>query len=165
MSRAEQDDNFDESTYVKVNVRLSEFRGEFTEGFETTFREETERGVSFKCVLFRNKNEAILFGTTRVAAASGHSFLPDCMEGEKMEEYAETVALGRALAKLGFKIEKGIASSEEMDQFERTQEAKSEQASKDDCEDEDMLEKGAEVKLKSSRKFKENKKKSRFNRG
>lgn len=112
-------EDFDSSTYVGVHERLAAFRKDFPLGFETTFRQEVEGGISFKCLLFRNKEDVELYGATSVAASTGHSFLPGEMEGEKVEEYAETVALGRALAKLGFKVDNGIASSEEMDQFNR----------------------------------------------
>ncbi len=112
-------ENFDSSTYVGVNERLSAFRKKYPEGSLTTFRNEVEGGVSFKAVVFRNKDEATLFTEAGIAASSGHSFLPGEMEGEKVEEYAETVSVGRALALLGFGVERSIASSEEMEQYAR----------------------------------------------
>lgn len=117
------DDNFDAANYVRVNDRLRSFRAKYEEGFETTFRTETEKGVSFKALLFRNKAEAELYASSEIAAATGHSFLPHELSGDKVEEYCETVALGRALAKLGFGVEKGLASAEEMEQFERNKQA------------------------------------------
>lgn len=136
MGRRARDEDFDSSTYVGVHERLTAFREKFPDGFETTFRQEVEGGISFKCLLFRNEKDVNLYGATSVAAATGHSFLPGELEGEKVEEYAETVALGRALAKLGFKVESSIASSEEMDQYERKT-GSSESEEEDETEEEE----------------------------
>lgn len=117
-------DDFDASTYVKVNERLREFWTRFPEGFISTFRAEAKDGITFKTVLCRNDKDARLFAESGISAATGHAYLSNSMKGEKVEEYCETVSLGRALAILGFRVEKSIASNEEMQQFERQKESK-----------------------------------------
>jgi hypothetical protein len=114
-----RDKDFDESTYVKVNERLTQFRKEHPQGKITTFRTDTERGVSFKTIICRDSNETQDFGLTGIAAATGHSFLPDDLRGDKVEEYSETVSVGRALAMLGYGVEKSVASAEEMNRFKK----------------------------------------------
>ena len=121
-------DNFDESSYVKVNERLQEFWTKYPEGYISTFRSEAKNGIIFKTVLCRNEMDARLFSESGVASSTGHAYLPDSMKGEKVEEYCETVSLGRALAILGFKVEKSIASGEEMAQFARQKEAKQDES-------------------------------------
>lgn len=118
---------FDIESYKKVNERLAEFRNEFPEGTITTFRTEAKDGVSFKTVVCRNLDETIAFAQSGLSASTGHSFLPNySRENDKVEEYAETVSIGRALAILGYGVEKSIASSEEMAQFQRNTEARQE---------------------------------------
>jgi hypothetical protein len=143
-------DDFDSSTYVKVNDRLSEFRNIYPEGRITVFRTETKSGVSFKAIICKDKDDAELFAATSIAPATGHSFLPNSLQGEKVEEYSETVAIGRALAVLGLKVEKSIASAEEMVQFNRVQEA---ETTVEKVEEEGDSTAPPDVKLKPSRFF------------
>lgn len=142
-------DNFDEKSYKGVHERLAEFREKYPEGSIATYRQEVTGGISFKTVICRTQKEVELYADTYVAAADGHSFLPTASREamEKVEEYAETVSVGRALAKLGLGVEKSIASAEEMSLFERNK-AVAEEAS----EEEPPVE---EVKLKSARPFKQ----------
>lgn len=112
------DDDFDSESYVKVNVRLMEFWTKHPEG-----RVETEAVLSgdrlmMVARLYRKGEEH--------PYATGHSFL-DNLDGEKVGEYTETVALGRALANAGFKIEKSIASAQEMTRFKERQDSKKEE--------------------------------------
>lgn len=103
------DNNFDASTYVGVNQRLQQFWEKYPSG-----RVETEVGY----------NDGVLIVMARLyrdektdkPVATGHSFL-EGLSGEKVGEYTETVAVGRALAMAGFGVEKSIASSEEMKRF------------------------------------------------
>lgn len=113
-----RDDNFDSKNYVKVHERLAEFREAYLEGFITTFRSSDEHGTSFKTIICRSKEEAELFAATSISASTGHSYLSNEAYSEKAEEASETVSVGRALANLGFKIEKSIASKEEIDRYE-----------------------------------------------
>jgi len=117
-------DNFDENAYVKVNERLAEFREKYPEGFISTFKSADSSGITFEAVICRNIEEARLFTETGVAAATGHAFLANDEFDEKVQEYTETVAYGRALACLGFKVEKAVASAEEMNKFNKRQEKK-----------------------------------------
>lgn len=120
----------DLDNYVKVNERIAEFRETYKEGFITTFRGDAKDGIAFKAVVFRNAEELAHYATCDIAPATGHSFLHDDARGDdKVEEYTETVAVGRALAILGFKVEKAIASAEEMEQFQNT---KTTESDKDD---------------------------------
>ena len=139
-------DNFDIDSYKKVNERLEEFRTKFPEGMISTFRTDVEGGISFKTVVFRNQTEATNYGSSGVSASDGHSFLPVKTRDsvEKVEEFAETVSLGRALAKLGFGVEKNIASSEEIALFNKNKEVAN---SKEETTEEAS-------KLKSSRPIK-----------
>lgn len=179
----------DEKNYVGVNDRIAEFREKHPQGSITTFRTTDERGVVFKAVVVRTKEEAETFAATSLAAATGHAYLPDEESGEKMEEYAETVSVGRALANLGLKVTESVASKEEMDQYKRKTGQSVEDAEEDDekedkrkpkddkdsdddaddsdddsdedDEDEDG-ESAEEPKLKSSRRFSGKRSSSRF---
>ncbi len=116
-----RDDDFNESSYVRVNDRVKQFRKDYPEGRIETFREGEEGGVIFKCIILRDSKDAELYANSKIAAASGHSYLPDeAREDQKVEEYAETVSIGRALACLGYSADK-YASDEEMEQFDRLQ--------------------------------------------
>jgi hypothetical protein len=113
-------DNFDSSKYVKVNDRLSAFREEYPNGYIATFREGEQGGVNFKAVVLRNADDAEVYAKTNIAAATGHAYLADeDRYDQKVEEYCETVAIGRALAILGYAVEKSIASQEEIDEFKK----------------------------------------------
>ena len=148
--------DFDAESYVKVNERLSNFRRDNPQGVITTFRVEAQNGgIVYKAVVCRNGQEVQLFGNTGLAAATGHAFLAkEDREDSKVEEFTETVAVGRALAMLGYQVEKSITSSEEMVKFEKStkfQMASSEvpQSEKADTKDEDST----DVKLKTKTTF------------
>lgn len=166
---------FNAKNYVKVNERIQEFREKHVTGLITTVRTEDDGGISFRAIVCRDKEEATLYGSTGIAAATGHSYLPHEVAGEKMEEYAETVSVGRALANLGIKVELGVASSDEMEQAKRVRgEDDDEKDSEDDDadaeddeddsredDDEESDDEEDEPKLKSSRRF-SGRKSSRF---
>jgi hypothetical protein len=107
-------DYFDKDNYVGVHERIAKFREEHKQGMITTFREKGEGGEYFKAVVFRNQEEAKLYPS--LAAASGHADIVE--NGKKASEKAETVAIGRALAILGYEVKKGLASAEEMESFQ-----------------------------------------------
>jgi hypothetical protein len=127
-------------SYVKVNDRIAEFYEKYPEGVLHTIRTEVEGGVVFQTYVMRHKEDIEQYATLGVAKANGFSFLPDeSREDMKVEEYSETVSVGRALAKFGLSIEKSIASEEEMDQFKRVH--KGEDVDEDeDLEDDDEIE-------------------------
>jgi hypothetical protein len=105
---------FDADNYVGVNERISKFRAEHPAGLINTFLETLGDRVYYKAVVFRNLEEAKLYPP--IAAAAGHAEVSD--DGKKSLEKAETVAIGRALAILGYDVKKGLASAEEMDDAE-----------------------------------------------
>lgn len=161
-----RDEEFDVSKYVKVHERMAEFREKYPEGLITTFRTTDQNGTSFKTVVCRNKSEADLFAMAGLAAASGHSYVDNEEYEEKAEERAETVSVGRALANLGIKIEKAIASEEEMESIksksledideENEHLIQQYSAEDDDSDDEEVSEESFEEDekpLKSSRRF------------
>ena len=106
-------------SYVKVNDRIALFRGEFPEGFIHTESTEVGEGVvEFKALVFRTKDEVSTFSGSPngIASATGHSrTYVDENDPEKCLEKGETVAVGRALAMLGFEVQKSIASEEEVE--------------------------------------------------
>lgn len=144
--------DFNENNYVKVNERLKAFRDQYPEGSIHTIRGEDKEGIFFKCLVFRNPNEVELYGSTGIAAATGHAYLPDYAreEEQKVEEYAETVSIGRALACLGYSVDKSIASAEEMEQYNRLHGEQEEDY--DDEEDEEVEEKPRRISRKSASK-------------
>jgi len=103
-------DDFDAASYVKVNDRLREFWEKFPDGAINTAYELNAEGVLIMSAkVYAHKDDSRPAGT-------GHSFLSS-LDGEKVGEFSETVCVGRALAMMGFKVEKSIASSEEMKRF------------------------------------------------
>jgi hypothetical protein len=111
-----KDDSFDAESYVKVNVRLMEFWEAYPEGRIETQAEIIGEGLVVKALLYMDQSSEKPFAT-------GHAFLPN-LDGDKVGEYTETVAVGRALAFKGFRVEKSIASGEEMQRWhDRKQES------------------------------------------
>lgn len=113
-------DDFDASSYVKVNTRLQEFWAKYPEGRVETHWSTYDNKLTVQAKLFRKQEDVS-------AASTAHAFLED-LTGEKVGEYTETVAVGRALALMGFSVEKSIASSEEMTKWHETQQAKKQAA-------------------------------------
>lgn len=143
-------DDFDLAAYKGVHERIAEFRTQYPNGYISTFRVDVIGGVSFKAVVCKDANDAANYMLYGVAPATGHSFLYGETRAavEKVEEFAETVAIGRALAILGYGVEKGIATSEEMAQFNRNK-----QAVEEAPEEEAGTPEVVDVKLKSTRFF------------
>lgn len=161
MSRFEKDESFDLNSYVKVNERLAAFREKYPEGCIVTERRSEDDGVAFVTSVYRNTEEAAKLAGLGVSASTGHAYLEFDQAGTKSEEFTETVSLGRALANLGFSVEKSIASREEMENFYETSSYESDE---EEEFDEDLEEQEEEPKLRASRKFNGSKKKSRFTR-
>jgi len=110
--------NFDLTNYVPVNERLQQFYEKYPDGRVVTTIVEHDREKGF--VMF----EAQLFRTllSERPAATGHAFeerTAGYVNKTSYVENAETSAVGRALALLGFSIERGIASREEMQKVQR----------------------------------------------
>ena len=111
--------------YVPVSVRLEAFREEYPEGVLVSTRtNEGENGelVCFKAEVFRTVEEAVQLKPLGLAAAVGHAEALN--DDEKIVEKCETVAFGRALANLGYSIKEGIASADEVQEYEKAKEKK-----------------------------------------
>lgn len=107
----QNDREFDAASYVKVNTRLLAFLAKYPNGRIVTEASFNEKGaLTIKASIYKNDTDANPMGT-------GHAFL-ERLDGDKVGEYTETVAVGRALAFMGFHAEKSIATSEEMTRFD-----------------------------------------------
>lgn len=99
--------------YVEVKERVKAFNDDFSDG-------------SIKTELIFNSNNIVAFKATVVPDIAsperyynGHSF--GTVDEVKAFEKLETVAVGRALAFMGYGIVEGIASADEMQRFEQQQ--------------------------------------------
>lgn len=103
--------------YSKVVDRIKEFRQDNPHGdikTEPTILEDGQ--VMFKATIIRDKSDE------NSASATGHSL--GLNKGVKAFEKLETIAVGRALAMLGYASDGEIASAEEMEEFEAYQQNK-----------------------------------------
>lgn len=104
--------------YAKVAERLKEFRQQHPNGLiatEPTMRDDGY--VIFKARIVKDKSDE------NSAEATGHSIGKIDAKAKSFEKL-ETVAVGRALALLGYAMDGEIASSEEMEEFLAQQEEK-----------------------------------------
>lgn len=98
--------------YATVPARLKIFREENPNGDIVTEPQIQEDGsVMFKAVIVKDKK------VEGSASATGHAL--GGTKGAKDFEKLETIAVGRALALLGYAASGEIASSEEMEEFQR----------------------------------------------
>ncbi|MFZ1700885.1 MAG: hypothetical protein WBO10_12515 [Pyrinomonadaceae bacterium] len=110
--------NFDLSNYIPVHKRIAEFYKKFPDGRIVTRLVRLNEDSGFVCIkasVYRNVDDA-------QPSATGHAFEirgQGYVNTTSFIENGETSAVGRALANLGFEIEKGIASREEMQKVER----------------------------------------------
>jgi len=96
--------------YAQVKDRLQEFRQQNPNGLiETAPTIQPDGQILFKARILKDKAD------TSSAEASGHALGPN--KGDKAFEKLETIAVGRALALLGYATDGEIASSEEMEEF------------------------------------------------
>lgn len=108
----------DLSSYIPVHTRIAEFYEKYPDGrivTEIVRLNEDSGFVCFKAGVFRNLDDA-------EPSATGHAFeikAQGYINPTSFIENCETSAVGRALANLGFKIDNGIASLEEMQKVER----------------------------------------------
>lgn len=109
---------FDLTKYIPVHSRISEFYEKYLEGRIVTEIVKLNEETGFVCIkasVFRCHDDA-------EPSATGHAFEirgQGYVNTTSFIENGETSAVGRALANLGFKIENGIASREEMQKVER----------------------------------------------
>lgn len=98
--------------YAKVKDRLKEFRADNPNGLIETFPTLSDTSIIFKARILKDKADPAS------AEATGHSFAKITDKNvEKQFEKQETIAVGRALALLGYASDGEIASSEEMEEF------------------------------------------------
>lgn len=102
--------------YAQVKDRLKEFRNDCPNGLIESSYEFHGDNMTFKARVLKDKSNPAS------AEAVGHSFGP--LKGEKAFEKLETIAVGRALALLGYAQDGEIASGEEMEEFLQFQEDK-----------------------------------------
>lgn len=98
--------------YATVPTRIKEFREQCPNGLiETTPNiQEGGKSVMFTARILKDK------ANPRSGEATGHS-IGSLSSGDKSFEKLETIAIGRALAILGYMASGEIASSEEMTEF------------------------------------------------
>ena len=98
--------------YAQVKDRLKEFRTDCPNGLIETTPTISDTSIIFKARILKDKADPAS------AEATGHSFAKVTDKGvEKQFEKQETIAVGRALALLGYAVDGEIASSEEMEEF------------------------------------------------
>jgi len=98
--------------YAQVKDRLKEFRTDCPNGLIETTPTVSDTSIIFKARILKDKSDPAS------AEATGHSFAKVTERGgEKQFEKQETIAVGRALALLGYAVDGDIASSEEMEEF------------------------------------------------
>jgi len=103
--------------YAQVKDRLNEFRVANPRGLiETTPMMQADGSIMFKARIVKDKSDPAS------AEATGHSMGSN--KGLKAFEKVETIAVGRALALLGYGSDGSIASSEEMEEFEEYKDSK-----------------------------------------
>lgn len=106
--------------YAEVKVRVRQFREDCPNGLiETDFTLNNDT-ITFKARILKDKKDLAS------AEATGHALGKNT--GEKVFEKLETIAVGRALALLGYGSDGEIASSEEMEEFLEQKKTKEEQA-------------------------------------
>jgi len=97
--------------YAKVTERIRLFREACPNGDIDTNPIEMASGLVFKAIVIKDKSNP-----ETCARATGHA--QTIKKGEKAFEKLETIAVGRALAILGYLADGEIASSDEMEEFE-----------------------------------------------
>jgi hypothetical protein len=104
--------NLSGRNYAQVKDRIKEFRSDCPFGLIETTPTFTEDGIMFKARIVKDKSDP------SSAEATGHSFAKaKTNEKEKQFEKQESIAVGRALALLGYASDGEIASGEEMEEF------------------------------------------------
>lgn len=96
--------------YAQVKDRLMQFRTENKNGLIETFPTIEGETILFKARILKDKSDP------SSPEATGHAM--GTSKGLKAFEKIETIAVGRALALLGYATDGEIASSEEMEEFE-----------------------------------------------
>jgi hypothetical protein len=109
--------------YAQVKDRIKEFRADNPNGDIVTTPTVTDTSIVFKAYILKDKSNPAS------ASATGHSMGKISEKTiEKQFEKQETIAVGRALALLGYASDGEIASGEEMEEFLEYQEEKKTEA-------------------------------------
>lgn len=106
-----------EINYAKVADRIVEFRSDCPNGLIETNPEVKEGIIFFKARILKDKAKP------ESGEATGHA-VAENDGGEKIFEKLETLAVGRALAMLGYMAGGEVASAEEMEEFNAYKENK-----------------------------------------
>lgn len=98
--------------YAKVAERVKQFRSENPQGLIETTPTINGDSIMFKARVLKDKSNP------HSAEGIGHSY---GVIGKKQKDFEklETISVGRALAMLGYAADGEIASSEEMEEFEK----------------------------------------------
>jgi len=107
------------SDYAKVAERLKLFREDCPHGLIDTEMKVQEENVIFKARVLKDKSKLDSAEATAHAVGS--------IKGTKAYEKQESIAVGRALAMLGYLASGEIATSEEMEEFEEYKQNRQEQ--------------------------------------
>lgn len=97
--------------YAQVKDRLKEFRSDCPNGLVETIPTISDTMIVFKARILKDKADPAS------AEATGHSMGEIKGDKAKVFEKQETIAVGRALALLGYASDGEIASSDEMEEF------------------------------------------------
>lgn len=117
------------NAYAKVAERLLLFREQNPRGKTISRKTETEDNIEFTCYVWKDKVDAQYHeGELIVESADANGSASGAIKGDKNFEKLETVALGRALAMLGYAASGDIASGEEMEEFYAYKDQKKEEA-------------------------------------
>lgn len=107
--------------YAKVAERVKQFREDCPNGLIETKPEIRDDGqIMFSVRILKDKSDV------NSAEGTGHSL--GKANGDKAFEKLETIAVGRALAMLGYMSSGEIASSEEMEEFNAYKDEKIDEA-------------------------------------
>lgn len=111
--------------YAKVVDRLNVFRSDYPRSKILTQSKTVDGVITFKAFIWKDKDdllEVLKQGVDKEAiyytADSEGTAQKEVNKSEKNFEKLETIAVGRALALLGYSVSGEIASTEEMEEFE-----------------------------------------------
>ena len=111
--------------YAKVIDRLNAFRSDYPRSKVLTQSKTVDGVITFKAFIWKDKDELLEIlkqGVDKEAiyytADSEGTAQKEVNKSEKNFEKLETIAVGRALALLGYAVSGEIASTEEMEEFE-----------------------------------------------
>lgn len=114
-----------QAQYAKVADRLKEFRTDFQNSKIETDYNEADGTVTFRAFIWKDKSShlEVLKEVKDVEIARGSAdssaTARSTKKGEKDFEKLETIAIGRALALLGYLSSGEVASFEEMEEFQK----------------------------------------------